>query len=85
MKKSYKDLLKIKSPVMLVVSYQGEPDRMRILQPNGHCEWSSLNNPNDLQFDESCFLPPVTNLERTLSNMSNYDGSIREIIEVIKL
>lgn len=95
MKAVYKQLLKIKKPVMLIVynpkeSYKDyrELDRVRILSPNGLSEYVyDFRKERDVDFSKSCFIDDIERLtlSRCIKEMSAYDASNDLEIIVVKL
>ena len=70
MTKIYKDLLKIKEPVIIDVQcFLNISDRFRILYPNGKCEFD--NYKYGLQVSKSCFRKG--SLKKTIEAMIEYD------------
>lgn len=86
---------KIKKPVLLIVDRPNGSDkfynkfnRIRILYPNGKCEWNfkSKYNPTNGKFELSCFIPDRRTLDKTVAAMQNYDrDNGLKIVEVIEL
>jgi len=92
-KVTYKDLFKIKRPVLIDVKYYDDKgrrmehaDRLRILFPNGHCTYLLLKiNTHFKGFKKSCFIK--SSLIRTLQKMEKFDkrGGDKAVLTMVEL
>lgn len=72
MTKIYKELLKIKRPVLISVDGAvGISDRFRILYPTGLCEYFALDG--SMHIKVSCFAVGSESLVETVEAMYKYD------------
>lgn len=79
----YQKLLKIENPVMLTVESEYPDHRLRILYPDGMCEYIYAHDLIS-KCKKSCFTQP--NLKSTLNAMEHYDLVHNlDIIDVIEL
>ena len=81
---TYKKLLKIKNPVLILVSVdlKRNPNRYRILYPNGRCEYV-IDMLADAEFRKSCF--QKASLKDTVEAMKKFDKytlSIEKFVEI---
>lgn len=83
MTKQYKQLLNIKRPVMIVCckpksdrKHHRQIERVRILYPNGHCEYlfEFWDSTHYFTFAKSCYIPSgETKLKTTVEAMYKWD------------
>lgn len=88
MQNFYIHLLDIKSPVILDVQADTLHirDRLRILYPDGRCEFIFLEASPDSYFLSSCFInSAVKNLKDTLEKMQVFDKKCGLSIKKIKV
>jgi hypothetical protein len=91
MKTPYTQLKNIQSPViMLIKQTHGRNDyyRMRLLSPNGLCEWETFNEPGFGGFIPSCFYhnSKKKTLLNTIEGMWEYDQLNKlSIVEIVTI
>jgi hypothetical protein len=91
LKPSYKTLKNIKKPVLIVAKNLSASrkdltkfSRLRILYPNGRCEYFHEAWSNEsLGFETSCF--SEQDLAKTVEGMARHDRHLVKIVEIIEL
>ncbi len=85
---TYKDLIKIKEPILLFVLSDNldldqtfiSRNRVRILYPDGQCSYFLVRNDwYARKFQRSCFTSEKFNLKETVRQMENYDFAETEL------
>lgn len=74
----YKDLLEIKRPVLLFVedhfgsfNVNDQFSKLRLLHPDGGCEYTRIVRQDWLDFEKSCF--SAHSLKATVESMERFD------------